>query len=51
MSVYVYSVFVMSCVQVAAFLEAGPPYKGPTDCVKDQDTGKVSMVQQRSVKP
>jgi hypothetical protein len=35
MSVCVYSVFVLSFVQVAALLRTYPPSKGPTDCVKD----------------
>jgi hypothetical protein len=33
--VCIYSVFVLSCVQVAALLRADPRPRSPTDCVKD----------------
>jgi hypothetical protein len=41
MLVCVYSVFVLSCVEVAALRWADPPSKDPTDCVKDQETEKI----------
>jgi hypothetical protein len=40
MSLNVYSVFVLSCVQVAALRRADPRPRSPTDCVKDQETEK-----------
>jgi hypothetical protein len=51
MSVCIYSVFVLSCVQVAALRRANPPSKSPTDCVKDQEIVKAAKVQQRAVEP
>jgi hypothetical protein len=47
MSACVYSVFVLSCVQVAALLRADPPIPRPrrfTDRVKDQETEKAAKV-------
>jgi hypothetical protein len=41
--VCVYSVFVLSCVQVAALR------RGPTDHVKDHESKKAVKVQQRAV--
>jgi hypothetical protein len=49
--VCVYSVFVLSCVQVAALRRADPPSKGPTNCVKDQETEKAVKVLQWAVEP
>jgi hypothetical protein len=51
MSVCVYSVFVLSYVQVAALRRADPPSKESTDCVKDQETEKAAKVQQTAVEP
>jgi hypothetical protein len=42
MSVCVYSVFVLSCVQVAALRQTDPCPRSPTDCVKDQETEKAT---------
>jgi hypothetical protein len=39
-----FSLFVPTCVQVAALGRADPPPKGPTDCVKDQETEKAAKV-------
>jgi hypothetical protein len=44
MSVCVYSVFVLSCVQVAALRRADPPSK-------DYETEKAATIQQRAVEP
>jgi hypothetical protein len=51
MSVCVYSVFVLSCVQGAVLQRADPPFKGPADCVKDQETEKAAKAQQTAVDP
>jgi hypothetical protein len=46
MSVCVYSVFAMSCLQVEALRQADPPSRESYDCVKhkDQDTEKAAKV-------
>jgi hypothetical protein len=50
MSVCVYSVFVLSCVQVAALRQADPPSKESYRlCKKDQETEKAAKVQQIAV--
>jgi hypothetical protein len=33
------------CVQAAALRRADPPFKGPADCVKDEETEKTAKVQ------
>jgi hypothetical protein len=43
MSLCVYSVFMLSCVQVAALRWADPRPRSPADCVKDQETEKQPM--------
>jgi hypothetical protein len=51
-SVCVYSVFVLSCVQVAAWRWADPPSKESYRlCKKDSETGKAAKAQQRAVEP
>jgi hypothetical protein len=49
MSVCIYSVFVPSCVQVAALRRGDPHPRSPTDCVKDQETEKAAKAQERAV--
>jgi hypothetical protein len=51
MSVCVYSVFVLSCVQVVALRLADPPSKEFTDWLKGQKNKKAAKVQQRAVEP
>jgi hypothetical protein len=52
MSVCVYSVFVLSCVQVAALRWADPPSKESYRlCKKNQGTEKAAKVRQRAVEP
>jgi hypothetical protein len=52
MSVCVYSVFVLFCVQVAALRRADPPSKELYQlCKKDQETEKVVKAQQNDVDP
>jgi hypothetical protein len=46
MFVCVYSMFVLSCVQVAASRRADPLPKCPTDCVKDQEIEKSAKAQE-----
>jgi hypothetical protein len=49
MSVCVYSVFVLSCVQVTALRGADPPSKESYRLCKDQETEKATKVQQRAI--
>jgi hypothetical protein len=49
--VCVYSVFVLSCVQVEALRWAEPRQRSSTGCVKDQETVKAAKAQQRAVEP
>jgi hypothetical protein len=52
MSVCVYSVFVLSCVQGTASRRADPPSKGSHRlCKKDYGTEKAARFQQRAVEP
>jgi hypothetical protein len=51
MSVYVYSVIVLSCVPVAALRRAHPPSKESYRLCKDQETEKAAKAQQRAVEP
>jgi hypothetical protein len=51
MSMCVYSVYMLSCVKVAALRRYDPPSKGPPDWVKDQQTEKSAKAQQRAVEP
>jgi hypothetical protein len=44
MSVYVYSVFVLFCVQVAALRRTNPPSKEPYSLCTDYGTGKAARV-------
>jgi hypothetical protein len=45
MSVCVYSVFVLPCVQIAALRRADPPSK------EDEETEKVAKAQQSALEP
>jgi hypothetical protein len=45
MSVFFYSMFVLSCLQVTALRRADPHPRGPTDSVKDQETAKAAKAQ------
>jgi hypothetical protein len=49
--VYVYYVFVLSCVQVATFRRVDPLSRSLTVCVKDKEADKESRVQKRAVEP
>jgi hypothetical protein len=51
MFVCIYSVFVLSCMQVAFLRRADPPVQGILPTVKDQETGKAAKAQQRGVEP
>jgi hypothetical protein len=52
MSVRVYSVFVLSCVQVVALQWADPPSEESYRlCKKDQETERAAKAQQRAVEP
>jgi hypothetical protein len=48
---YVYSVFALSCVLVAAFGQPDPPSKESYRLCKNQETEKAVKVQQRAVEP
>jgi hypothetical protein len=50
MSVCVYSVFVLSCVQLAS-LRRSDPLPKESYCVKDQETEKAAKTQQRAIEP
>jgi hypothetical protein len=50
MSVCIYSLFVLSCVQVAALRRADPPSK-ESYWLKDQETEKAAKVQWMAVEP
>jgi hypothetical protein len=47
MTVCVCSVFVLSCVRVAALRRAGSLARSPADCVEDRETEGAAGVQQR----
>jgi hypothetical protein len=47
----VYSVFVLSCVQVAALRRADAPSKSPTDRVKEEESEKAAKAQRTVVEP
>jgi hypothetical protein len=49
MSVYVYSVFVLSCVQVTALRQDDPLSKESYRLCNDQETEKATEAQQRAV--
>jgi hypothetical protein len=51
MSVCVYFVFVLSCMQLAALRRADPPSQESYNCVKDQEAERAVKVQQRAVEP
>jgi hypothetical protein len=51
MSVCIYYMFVLSCVQVAALRLADPPSKKSYRLYKNQDTEKAAKAQQRAVGP
>jgi hypothetical protein len=51
MFVCVYSVFVLSCVQVAALRRADPRLRNLTDSVKYQEIEKAGKAQQRAAEP
>jgi hypothetical protein len=51
MSACVYSVFVLSCVYVAALRRADPRSKSPINCVKDQETEKAAKAERRALDP
>jgi hypothetical protein len=52
MFVCFYSVFLLSCVKVAALRRADPRPRSATDCVKkDYETDEEAKIQQRSVEP
>jgi hypothetical protein len=46
MSVCVYSVFVLSCVQVAALRRADPPSKESYRLCKNQEAGRAAKVKE-----
>jgi hypothetical protein len=49
MSMCVYCVCAVLCVQVTALRQADPPPRSPTDWLKDQETEKAAKVQPRAV--
>jgi hypothetical protein len=51
MSVFVYSVFLLSFVQVAALRRTDPPSKESYRVKKSQETERVAKVQQMAVEP
>jgi hypothetical protein len=51
MSVCIYSVFVLFCVQIVALRRADPPFKESYRLCIDKETEKAAKVQQRAVEP
>jgi hypothetical protein len=51
MSVCVYSVSLLSCVQIAALRQADPPSKDSYRLCKGQEAEKAVKIQQRVVEP